>query len=304
MRKGRIFWRRVLAQSARKKVNMAKHKNHNFRDYHDSMTLATLMAVSLQLNGMPMMWKIQQAMQDDAIRSRQSSPRFHPGNRAEVFVWQNFQPAYRDPGWKNRHLGNWASPSLLAEASFPWHLPAKYQGKEDSTNRESQPALSCEHRKFYNGFRGKVKSRKPGSCEEALKRFTMSPGGGRGGVGRRTNADLSNFFFKPTEECRTSDWQRKSSMKSSFLFTPTLQPCYHGERKRPWETGVELNWPIRDIACSRRSDCGERVKSYAANANRNMRGKNEGRLWLCFFLSSIFRPRPTNLLPAPHHRSE
>ena len=128
----------------------------------------------------------------------------------------------------------------------------------------------------------------------------MSPGGGRGGVGRRTIiADLSNFFFKPTEECRTSDWQRKSSMKSSFLFTPTLQPCYHGERKRPWETGVELNWPVRDIACSRRSDCGERVKSYAANANRNMRGKNEGRLWLYFFLSSIFRPRPTNFLPAP-----
>ena len=185
MRKGRIFWRRVLAQSARKKVNMAKHKNHNFRDYHDSMTLATLMAVSLQLNGMLMMWKIQQAMQDDAIRSRQSSPRFHPGNRAEVFVWQNFQPAYRDPGWKNRHLGNWASPSLLAEASFPWYLPAKYQGKEDSTSRESQPALSCEHRKFYKGFRGKVKSRKPGSCEEALKQKVYNEprrGEGRGGA--------------------------------------------------------------------------------------------------------------------------
>ena len=30
---------------------------------------ATLKAVSLQLNGMLMMWKIQQAMQDDAIRT-------------------------------------------------------------------------------------------------------------------------------------------------------------------------------------------------------------------------------------------
>ena len=45
-----------------------------------------------------MMWKIQQAMRDDA--------RIHPGNWDEVFIWQNFQPAYRDPGWKNRDLGN------------------------------------------------------------------------------------------------------------------------------------------------------------------------------------------------------
>ena len=30
------------------------------------IALATLIAVSLQLNGMLMMWKIQQAMQDDA----------------------------------------------------------------------------------------------------------------------------------------------------------------------------------------------------------------------------------------------
>ena len=39
-----------------------------------------------------MMWKIQQAMQDDDIRAA----RIHPGNRDEVFIWQNFQPASRD----------------------------------------------------------------------------------------------------------------------------------------------------------------------------------------------------------------
>ena len=27
---------------------------------------------------------------------------FLPANRDEVFIWQNFQPAYRDPGWKNQ----------------------------------------------------------------------------------------------------------------------------------------------------------------------------------------------------------
>ena len=54
-----------------------------------------------------MMWKILwQLMQDDAIRTA----RIHPGNRDEVFIWQNFQPAYRDLGWKNRDLGNRASP--------------------------------------------------------------------------------------------------------------------------------------------------------------------------------------------------
>ena len=37
-----------------------------------------------------MMWKIQQAMQDDAIRTARIHPAVHPGNRDEVFTWQNF----------------------------------------------------------------------------------------------------------------------------------------------------------------------------------------------------------------------
>ena len=57
-----------------------------------------------------MMWKIQLAMQDDAIRTARIHPAIHSGNRDEVFIWQNFPPAYRDRGWKNRDLGNRASP--------------------------------------------------------------------------------------------------------------------------------------------------------------------------------------------------
>ena len=57
-----------------------------------------------------MMWKIQQAMLDDAIRTARIHSAVHPGNRDEVFIWQNFQPAYRDLGWKKRYLGNRASP--------------------------------------------------------------------------------------------------------------------------------------------------------------------------------------------------
>ena len=37
--------------------------------------------------------------------------KFHPGNRAGVFIWENFQFGYRDLGRKNRELGNRASPS-------------------------------------------------------------------------------------------------------------------------------------------------------------------------------------------------
>ena len=43
-----------------------------------------------------MMWKTQQAMQDDAIRTARIHSAVHPANRDEVFIWQNFQPAYRD----------------------------------------------------------------------------------------------------------------------------------------------------------------------------------------------------------------
>ena len=70
------------------------------------MALATLLAVSLQLNGLLMMWKIHQAKQNDAIRAALLCDetalhvidhlthallrRIHPGNRDEVFIWQNF----------------------------------------------------------------------------------------------------------------------------------------------------------------------------------------------------------------------
>ena len=85
-----------------------------------------------------MMWKIQQAMQDDAIRTARIHLSVHPGNRDEVFIWQNFQPVYRDLGWKNsrpshmntlkilqkdlevrQDLGNRASPVNRAHVKRP-----------------------------------------------------------------------------------------------------------------------------------------------------------------------------------------
>ena len=81
---------------------MAKHKN-----FAPIIATATLKAVSLQLNGMLTKWKVQQVVQDDAIRTA----RIHLGNRAEVFIWQNFRPAYRDFGCKNREFYSRVGPS-------------------------------------------------------------------------------------------------------------------------------------------------------------------------------------------------
>lgn len=129
----------ILAMSsggnARKQANMAKHKNPITSAL--IIALAILMAVSLQLNRMLLMWKIQRAMQDDAIRAA----RVHPGNRAELHIWQNF----------------------LAT------LPRSRLEKQRS-RKPSQPALSYE----VKGFRGKAspwktgKPGQPGPYKEAL----------------------------------------------------------------------------------------------------------------------------------------
>ena len=89
--------------------------------------MATLKFIKI---GCLWLWKIQQEMQDDAIRTARIpwSP-FHRGNRAKVFIWQNFQP--------DRNLGN----------------------------RTPRP-LIWTHRKFFKGFIAKARSRKPGPYEE------------------------------------------------------------------------------------------------------------------------------------------
>ena len=60
------------------------------------MAFATLLPVSLQLDGLLMMWKFHQARQNDAIRAaflwkrNYSLQRIHSGNLDEAFIWQNF----------------------------------------------------------------------------------------------------------------------------------------------------------------------------------------------------------------------
>ena len=92
MRKGR---RRVVARNSRNKANTVKHKIITFTPI---TALATLIAVSLQLNGMVMMWKIQQAMQDDVefIRSR-IHPAFIPVTGLKCSYGKIFSPLTEIP---------------------------------------------------------------------------------------------------------------------------------------------------------------------------------------------------------------
>ena len=82
------------------------------------------------------MCKIQQAMKDDAISTTRIHPAVHPGNRDEVFIWQNFQPAYRDLGWKNRDLGNRASPPFQSYEHIE-NFTKDLEVKRDLGNRSS-----------------------------------------------------------------------------------------------------------------------------------------------------------------------
>ena len=72
MKKSQRSSGRVLALNFGNKANREKHKIFYFR------ASVTLKAVSLQLNGMLMMCKIQQAMKDDAIRTTRFIPPFIP----------------------------------------------------------------------------------------------------------------------------------------------------------------------------------------------------------------------------------
>ena len=80
-----------------------------------------------------MMWKIQQAMQDDAIRTARIHPAVHPGNRAEVFIWQNFQPAYRDLSRKKPRFRELSQPALSYEHTE--NFTKDLEVKQDFGNR-------------------------------------------------------------------------------------------------------------------------------------------------------------------------
>ena len=61
--------------------------------------------------------------------------KFRPGDRAGVFIWENFHPGYRDIGRKNRDIGNRASPAPYMNTSIFY----KEKIGEARSRKPSQP---------------------------------------------------------------------------------------------------------------------------------------------------------------------
>ena len=118
-----------MSSGAKNEANMAKHKVIIFAPI---IAVPTLTAVSLQLNGMLMMWKIQQAKQDDVIWDTLLPCCFLSGNRGEVFIRQNFPARLprsrlekpRSQEWSQRalsyeHIGNFTKDLDQAHVKRP-----------------------------------------------------------------------------------------------------------------------------------------------------------------------------------------
>ena len=142
MKKGQRSWDEFWRQNRQTKRTW---RNTKILTFALIIASTTLKAVSLQLNGILMIWKIQQAIQDDAMGAARIHPAVHPGNRAEVFIWQKFparlprslleKPRSREPSqsalWYNhtenftrdievrRDLRNWACPVNRAYLKRP-----------------------------------------------------------------------------------------------------------------------------------------------------------------------------------------
>ena len=104
---GDEFWREIRET----KQTWRKHKVENFAPIdHYSFDNYNGWAVSLELNGMLMMWKIQHVKQDDTEFIRKIHSTFIPVTGLKCPYGNIFQPAYRDPGWKTEISGTWTIP--------------------------------------------------------------------------------------------------------------------------------------------------------------------------------------------------
>ena len=125
---GNEFWREI-------RETKQTWRNKKIIIFAPIIASATLKAVSLQLNGMFMMWKIRQAMQDDAIRAARIYPAFIPVTGPKCSYGKIFSPLTEIPVGKT----------------------------------ETAHSLKWTHRKFYKGFRGKARSRNRAHVKRPLK---------------------------------------------------------------------------------------------------------------------------------------
>ena len=95
---------------------------------------ATLKTVSLQLNGMLTIWKKQQAMQDDAIRTARIYLAVHLGNWDEVFIWQNFLSMLTEISGTGPVRSNGIIWSIACEQAL--HLVERSESREGDTREK------------------------------------------------------------------------------------------------------------------------------------------------------------------------
>ena len=140
------------------------------------MALVTLFAVSLQLNGMLMMWKLHQAKQDYANRGAllwRIHYAFILVTGLNYSYGKIFHPTYQGLGWQDR-------------ASPPSHT----------------------HPKFYKGFRGQTRPCKPGqpgllgACEEALMQLKVTLGNQPAILQRFKSPNCNLRWVQPTPGLR------------------------------------------------------------------------------------------------------
>ena len=92
---------------------------------------ATLKAVSLQLNGMLMMWKIRQAMQDDAIRAVRIHTAFIPVTGMTCLSGKISSPLTVIPVGKTEISGTELASRVRLRASPPSHMNTSKILKKD-----------------------------------------------------------------------------------------------------------------------------------------------------------------------------
>ena len=128
-------WRpRVLGRNSRNKATMTKHKVITFAPI---IVLASLIAVSLQLNGMLMMWKIQQGVvkQEDTELIRRTHPSFISVTTTTMLGGPCQIACYAGYFFSQAARGQWAR---VFEIS-PFALRKK---KQEKTNKQTRTRAS------------------------------------------------------------------------------------------------------------------------------------------------------------------
>ena len=133
---------------------------------------------------------------------------FRPGNRAEVFIWQNFQPT-------NRDFGNRASPPFHMNTSKILQRILRWgEISETGSSRSTGVIRVTPVNRGHPGHPGH-----PGSCEEALNLLLFLP-----------------FSLpSPSSDLKLPTELPSNMIKHTFVIRFVYKPC-HCPRQHVWRS--------------------------------------------------------------------